>query len=129
MTTLHQEIDDWLAADLYGELSEAERHTFHSHLVDCEECRRLHQKSKIMDKFLNETLTTEKPGPRFEQRMLAGFRNRIPLRRGGLGNLVVDLARMRWVRVAAVAVILALLITIGAVTKMSMYGQCPPDVP
>ncbi len=31
-----------------------------------------------MNKILEETLTQQKPDPAFEQRMLTGFRNRIP---------------------------------------------------
>ena len=57
-------------------LSEEERHALHTHLVECATCRRAHQENKIMNKVLEETLTTEKPDPTFEQRMLADFRQR-----------------------------------------------------
>src|ERR1700757_3490608 len=76
MATLHEEIDNWLAADLYGELSEDEQRQLHTHLVDCAACRKTHQETKTMNKFLEETLAQEKPDPAFEPRMLAGFRNR-----------------------------------------------------
>ena len=33
MATIHDEIDSWLAADLYGELSNNERNALHAHLV------------------------------------------------------------------------------------------------
>src|SRR5205814_694484 len=35
MATIHDEIDTWLAADLYGELSAEEQRNLHSHLVEC----------------------------------------------------------------------------------------------
>ncbi len=78
MATVHNEIDNWLAADLHGDLSDAERSAFHAHLLDCAACRKAHQETKTMNKILEETLAQEKPDLRFEQRMLAGFRNRVP---------------------------------------------------
>src|SRR5216117_283509 len=109
MTTIHDEIDNWLAADLHGELSENERSVLHTHLVDCATCRKTHQETKTMDKILEETLAQEKPDPAFEQRMLFGFRNRIPQRRSGfagsprdksvrLTDWIVDLMRLRAVQ-------------------------------
>jgi len=66
-----------------------------------------------MNKVLEETLSAEKPDAAFEQRMLAGFRNRIPLRRGGLGNWIVDLVRLRSVRIATAAALLLMLVQVG----------------
>ena len=82
MATVHDEIDNWLAADLYGELSAEEQRQLHTHLVDCAACRKSHQETKTMNKILEETLAQQKPDPAFEQRMLAGFRNRVPERSG-----------------------------------------------
>ena len=82
-TTLHNEIEAWLAADIHGQLSEQERDALHQHLVECKACRQLHQEEKIMHKLLEEKLATEKADPTFEQRMLSGFRRRIPDNRGG----------------------------------------------
>ncbi len=65
MAIVHNEIDNWLAADLYGELSADERSALHTHLVDCAECRKTHQETKAMNKILEETLTQEKPDPSF----------------------------------------------------------------
>src|ERR1043166_7828478 len=84
MATVHNEIDNWLAADLHGELSDEEQRQLHTHLVDCAACRKTHQETKTMNKILEETLGQEKPDPSFEQRMVAGFRNRIPERSGFL---------------------------------------------
>ncbi len=65
-----------------------------------------------MNKILEETLAQEKPDPVFEQRMLAGFRNRVP-QRSGLVKLLVDLMRLRATQIAAVAAVLLGLVQIG----------------
>jgi hypothetical protein len=112
MAILHDEIDNWLAADLYGELSEEEQRQLHTHLVECVACRKTHQETKTMNKILEETLTQQKPDPTFEQRMLAGFRNRVP-ERTGLLKLLADLMRMRAAQVTAVAAVLLGLVQLG----------------
>ena len=112
MATVHAEIDNWLAADLYGELSGEEQRQLHAHLVDCAGCRKTHQETKAMDKILEETLAQQKPDPAFEQRMLAAFRNRIP-EKPGLLKLLADLMRMRAAQVTAVAAVLLGLVTLG----------------
>ena len=65
-----------------------------------------------MNKILEETFAQEKPDPAFEQRMLAGFRNRIP-QRSGLVKVLVDLMRLRATQIAAVAAALLGLVQIG----------------
>ena len=70
------------------------------------------KKSKLMNKILEETLAQQKPDPVFEQRMLAGFRNRVP-QRSGLIKLLVDLMRLRATQIAAVAAVLLGLVQIG----------------
>ena len=112
MATIHDEIDTWLAADLLGELSNNERSELHAHLVDCAACRKTHQETKAMNKILEETLAQEKPDPAFEQRMLAGFRNRVP-QRSGLGKLLANLMRLHATQIAAVAAVLLGLVQIG----------------
>jgi hypothetical protein len=112
MAAVHNEIDNWLAADLYGELSDEEQRQLHTHLVDCAACRKTHQETKTMNKILEETLGQEKPNPSFEQRMVAGFRNRIPERSGFL-KLLADLMRMRATQVAAIAAVLLGLLQLG----------------
>ena len=112
MATVHEEIDNWLAADLHGELSEEERRELHSHLVECADCRRTHQETKTMNKILEETLDQKKPDPAFEQRMLAIFRNRIP-ERSGLVKMLADLMRVRAVQITALAAILLALVQMG----------------
>ena len=112
MATIHDEIDTWLAADLHGELSSNEQTALHAHLVDCAECRKTHQEIKTMNKILEETLAQEKADPAFEQRMLAGFRSRVP-QRSGLVKLLVDLMRLRATQIAAIAAVLLGLVQIG----------------
>src|SRR5438034_8751027 len=112
MTTIHDEIDNWLAADLHGELSENERSVLHTHLVDCAACRKTHQETKTMNKILGETLAQHKADPNFDQRMLAGFRNRVP-ERAGLLKWVADLMRLRAGQVTAVAAVLLGLVLLG----------------
>src|SRR6476660_1936645 len=112
MAIVHDEIDNWLAADLYGELSDEEQRQLHTHLVECAACRKTHQETKTMNKILEETLTQQKPDPNFEQRMLAGFRNRIP-EKTGLLKLFADLMRMRAAQVTAVAAVLLGLVQLG----------------
>jgi hypothetical protein len=110
--TIHNQIDNYLAADLHGELSDDERSALHAHLVECAACRKAHQENKVMNTILEETLAHEKTDPAFEQRMLAGFRQRIP-QRSGLAKLLVDLMRWRSAQIAAVAAVLLALVQIG----------------
>jgi Domain of unknown function (DUF4349)/Putative zinc-finger len=135
MPTIHNEIDNWLTADLHGELSDNERSALHAHLVDCAACRKTHLEIKTMNKILEETLTQEKPDPAFEQRMLAGFRNRVPQRAGSVKPLV-DLMRLRAVQITAVAALLLGLVQVGrmitgeAVTApraRDRYAEISPD--
>ena len=112
MATVHDEIDNWLAADLYGELSAEEQRQLHTHLVDCPACRKTHKETKTMHKILEETLDQQKPDPNLEQRMLAGFRTRVP-KRTGLLKLIADLMRMRAAQIAAVAAVLLGLMQLG----------------
>ena len=112
MATVHDEIDNWLAADLYGELSDEEQRHLHTHLVECAVCRKTHQETKTMNKILEETLTQQKPDPAFEQRMLTGFRNRIP-EKSGLLKLLADLMRLRAAQVTAVVAVLLGLVQLG----------------
>src|SRR5438034_2701766 len=112
MATIHKEIDNWLAADIHGDLSASQRTTLHTNLVECAACQRDHQENKVMNKILEETFAQEKPDRAFEQRMLASFRKRIP-QRSGLVKSVVDLMRLRAVQITAAAAVLLALVQIG----------------
>ena len=112
MATIHNEIDNWLAANLHGDLSDAEQDALHAHLVECAGCRRAHQETKSMNKILEETLAQEKPDSAFEQRMLAGFRKRFP-HRSGFIKLFVDVMRLHSAQITAVAAVLLGLVQLG----------------
>jgi hypothetical protein len=112
MPTIHEQIDELLAADLHGELSAAERDAFHAHLVDCADCRQAFQEEKNMHKVLNETIADKKADAGFEQRMVARFRDRVP-QRPGLVQLVTNLVRLRAVQLTAAAALLLSMVEMG----------------
>src|SRR5438045_1797186 len=112
MATLHDVIDNYLAADLHGELLEDERNALHTHLVECAACRKAHQETKIMNKILEENLASEKPDGAFEQRMLAGFRNRIPQQRRFMKSFA-NLMRLGPIQITALVAVLLALVQIG----------------
>src|ERR1700724_3393383 len=96
---IHDNIDNFLAADLHGDLSETERGALHTHLVECAACRKAHQETKLMNKILEENLADEKPDLAFEQRMLARFRDRAPEQRRIIRS-IIDLAKFRSIQIA-----------------------------
>src|SRR5437762_4282676 len=123
MATIHNEIDSWLAADGHDQLSEADRHALHTHLVECAVCRKLHQETKIMNKVLEETLATEKADPTFEQRMLSAFRSKVP-RRSSIGAFLMNVMRLRATQIIAAGAVLLALVQIGRlVTGGGTFGS------
>jgi hypothetical protein len=116
-TTIHDEIDELLAADLHDQLTDSERQTLHSHLVECAECRQLHKEFQNMNTTLTETFEASKPAPSFEQRTLAAFRQRVPNRGPGVIRFLVLALQSRSARVAAVAVMLLGLVQVGRLVK------------
>jgi hypothetical protein len=122
MATIHEQLDELLAADLHDELTAAEREEFHGHLVDCAECRHAFQEGKTMNRILNETLSEKKADPAFEQRMVSRFRDRVPKRTGLIG-LLTYLMRVRALQISAVAaLLLALVGTGGWLTSDSVFA-------
>jgi Domain of unknown function (DUF4349) len=112
MATIHEQLDELLAADLHDELTAAERDQFHGHLVECAECRQAFQEGKTMNRILNETLSEKKADPAFEQRMVSRFRDRVP-KRAGFISLITDLMRVRAIQVTAAAAVLLALAQMG----------------
>jgi len=110
--TIHDEIDNYLAADLHNELSDEEQNALHGHLVECTDCRKIHQETKNMNKALEEKFADEKPNAGFEQRMLAEFHNRIPNRRGFVKS-IFDVIRSRPVKFAGAAALFFVLLFLG----------------
>jgi len=123
MSTIHEQIDELLAADLHGELSAAERDAFHAHLVECADCRQAFQEEKNMHKILNETLAEKRADTGFEQRMVTRFRDRVP-QRPGLVQLVMGLMRLRAVQLTAVAALLLSMVQMGRM----ITGESPTPV-
>jgi hypothetical protein len=113
MPTIHDQIDDYLAADLHNQLSTEEREKLHRHLTECPDCRKLHQEMKIMDTTLQTIFAPEKADSTFEQRMLARFRTSVPNQPGRIRRFIVDLMRLRATQVTAAAVLVILLIGVG----------------
>ena len=112
MSTIHEQLDELLAADLHDELTAAEREEFHAHLVECADCRQAFQEGKTMNRILNETLAEKKADTAFEQRMVSRFRDRVP-KRSGLIAVITDLMRVRAVQLTAAAAVLLALAQMG----------------
>jgi hypothetical protein len=108
--TVHDDIDNLLAADLHGELTDSEQSELHSHLLDCPGCRQAHQETKIMNDLLEEKL--EKPDAALERRILANFRERVP-EKTGFFRFVACLWQFRSAQIVGVAALLLALIQIG----------------
>lgn len=123
MPTIHEQIDELLAADLHGELSAAERDAFHAHLVDCADCRQAFQEEKNMHKLLNETIADKKADAGFEQRMVTRFRDRVR-QRPGLVQLVTNLVRLRAVQLTAAAALLLSMVQMGRM----ITGESPTPI-
>ncbi|HLW34316.1 MAG TPA: DUF4349 domain-containing protein [Chthoniobacterales bacterium] len=111
--TIHDNIDEFLGADLHSELSDEEQIALHTHLVECADCRQAHQETKAMNKVLEKKFEDEKPDLAFENRMLAGFRNRVPGRVGFVGRLLFNFVHSRATQLAGVAALLLALVQVG----------------
>jgi hypothetical protein len=109
MPTIHDQIDEVLAAAVHNELSDEERRALHVHLVECAECRALHKEEQLMHRALGEVFADEKPDFGFEKRMLYAFRHKAP-QRISPGVFLSNLLRSRATQiVGALALLLALL--------------------
>src|SRR2546430_16525105 len=77
-----------------------------------------------MNKVLEQKLETEKPDITFENRMLAGFRNRVPARAGSFGRLLFNLLHSRATQLAGVAALLLALVQVGRIiTGEHLFGS------
>ena len=112
MPTIHDQIDEVLAAAVHNELTDDERRALHVHLVECAECRALHKEEQLMNKALGEVFTDEKPDFGFEKRMLYAFRHKAPPR-ASVAVFLVNLMRSRATQLAAAAVLLLALFEMG----------------
>ena len=112
MPTIHDQIDEVLAAAVHNELTDDERRALHVHLVECAECRALHKEEQLMNKALGEIFTDEKPDFGFEKRMLYAFRRKAPPR-ASVAVFLVNLMRSRATQLAAAAILLLALFEMG----------------
>ncbi|PYI94451.1 MAG: hypothetical protein DMF03_00020 [Verrucomicrobia bacterium] len=112
MPTIHDQIDEVLAAAVHNELTDDERRALHVHLVECAECRALHKEEQLMNKALGEIFTDEKPDFGFEKRMLYAFRRKAPPR-ASVAVFLVNLMRSRVTQLAAAAILLLALFEMG----------------
>ncbi len=115
MVTIHENINEYLAADLHGELSQSEREELHTHLMECAECRTHYKDEQVTHKVLQATLEIAKPALGFEQRMVASFRNRVPKKNPRLSGFFVNALRLRVIQAAGVAAVFFLLVQMGRV--------------
>lgn len=113
MESIHEQIDELLAADAHDQLSGAERERLHAHLVECAGCRQLHKETRMMNNMIDETLDDAKPDAAFEQRMLGGFRRRVPERGPGVMSFLLLALRSRASQVAAAAALVLALVQTG----------------
>jgi hypothetical protein len=111
--TIHNEIENWLAADVHEQLSSEERAALQQHLATCAGCRALQQEEKNMHQLLENTLAQESADPAFEQRMVSRFRQRVSVPNGGLASFFAGLMRMRAAQITAVAALLLTLVQVG----------------
>jgi Domain of unknown function (DUF4349) len=115
MLTIHDRIEEFLAADLHDELSDVEREDLHVHLMECAACRALHKEEQVINKVMQSTLEHSKPIYGFEQRMLSAFRNRVPYRSRRVSGFFVNIIRSRLTQVAAAAAVLLALFQLGKI--------------
>jgi len=115
MVTIHETINEYLAADLHGELSESEREELHTHLMECAECRARYKEEQLTHKVLQATLESAKPTLGFEQRMVASFRNRVPNKNARWSGFFVNALRLRLIQAAAVGLVFFALVQTGRV--------------
>jgi len=111
--TIHNEIEEWLAADVHGQLADEERAAFEQHLAACTSCRALQEEEKQMHQLLENTLATESADLAFEQRMVRRFRDTLPASNRGLSMFLASLLRMRAAQITAAAAMLLTLVQVG----------------
>jgi hypothetical protein len=115
MVTIHENINEFLAADLHGELSESEREELHTHLMECADCRSLHKEEQLTHKLLQATVERAKPSLGFEQRMISSFRTRVPKRNRRLSSFFVNALRWRATQAVGVAALFFALVQMGRI--------------
>ncbi|MGI9115272.1 MAG: DUF4349 domain-containing protein [Chthoniobacterales bacterium] len=123
MLTIHDRIEEFLAADFHDELSDSEREELHAHLAECAGCRALQREEAMIHKVLQTTLEHSRPAFGFEQRMLSAFRNRVPYRRRPVSGFFVNAIRSRMMQLAVVLAALLALFGLGQLLTGEMNSK------
>lgn len=119
---IHDDIEPWLAASVHDQLSAEERTQLQEHLATCEACRALHQQEITMNQIITSALEDAKPDLSFEQRVLSGFREKVPAHTA-LAPLLANLFRYRATQIAAVAALLLTLVQVGRLVTHETAGS------
>lgn len=114
MPTIHEDIEPWLAASVHDQLFPEERNQLQEHLAQCEKCRALHQQEFATNAMITTAFDEMKPDLAFEQRVLSGFRKKLP-HRAGLIPLCASLFRFRATHIVAIAAVLLTMVQVGRV--------------
>ena len=77
-TPIHDQIDQWLDAQVGGGLSPSEAQALAQHLQECPACRQINEEYQTMKTLFENNLHTKKPAPDFEDRLVARFREEQP---------------------------------------------------
>lgn len=117
MLTIHDRIEEFLAADFHDELSDSERDDLHMHLMECAGCRALHKEERVINEVMQSTLEHAKPIFGFEQRILSAFRNRVPYRPRRVSGFFVNALRSRALQIAIGAAVLLALFELGQIVS------------
>ncbi|MEP6809421.1 MAG: zf-HC2 domain-containing protein, partial [Chthoniobacterales bacterium] len=112
MPTIHDDIEPWLAASVHDQLSAEERNALQEHLANCETCRALYAEELATHNMISTILDEVKPDITFEQRVLSGFRQKLP-HRAGVFSVFANLLRSRAAQVVAVAAVLLTMVEVG----------------
>lgn len=116
-TSLHDPLDDVMAAALHGQLTPEERISFETRLQNDPAARAAYQETQRMHDLLEKTQKEDRPDSTFEQRMVSGVRRRIQNPPQGetaweswlvLGRAVRGMASRRWIAGAGLAAVLAI---------------------
>ncbi len=111
MSTIHDDIEPWLAAAVHDQLSPAERREFDAHLASCATCRASHHAQINTSNMIQNTLSTERPDAAFEQRMLSSFRRNAQPR----SNIISLFGRVMHARATQITAVAAVLVSLASV--------------
>ncbi len=117
MNSIHDHIEDMMAAAITGGLSAEEQQSFDQHLAECPDCRKLYQEEKMTASLLDQTLSPDRPPMDFEERMVRRFRRDLLKQNvNGFERIYTAFSRfcrMPGISVVATAAMLAVLIVLG----------------